>query len=418
MNNGTENKSHVAVIGAGIIGVCSALFLRRDGYEVTLIDRQGPGEGASFGNGSVIGEDQVLPVATPGILGRVPKMLFDPLGPLAVRWGYLPNIAPWLLRFVRASSPARVERISIALDALLDGAIDAYMPLLDMAGARDMIRRSGWVGPYETEAGFRRFEPMLAVLRRRGVNFEVLTAEELRQLEPNLAPIFARGIFYPDVSYSVNNFRMVQVLAEAFQRAGGRWQEAEVTGFEIGPEGPRALRTAAGSLPVDRVVVAAGAWSKKLTAQLGSRPPLETERGYHLTIPEPGVMPRMPVYSTERGIVTTPLETGLRVAGTVELGGLDADPNWARAEVLRHHAKRWYPGLNDAGASRWMGFRPSMPDSLPVIGHCPRFGNVVFAFGHGHCGLAMGAATGWLVADLTAGREPAIDMSPYRADRF
>lgn len=417
-DRGTSEPQHIAVVGAGIIGVCCALYLLRDGHRVTLIDRQGPGEGASFGNGSVIGEDAVLPVATPGILTKVPKMLLDPLGPLAIRWRYLPRLLPWLFAFVSASSPTRVERISIALAGLLEGAIDAYKPLLEMTGDTEMIRRTGWIGPYETEAGFRKFEPLLEILRRRGVRFEVLAADELRQLEPKLAPIFARGIYYPDVSYSVNNFRMVQVLADGFRRAGGRWRQAAVEGFEIGPDGPKALRTAEGVEPFDQVVIAAGAWSKALTSQLGSRPPLETERGYHLTIPDPGVMPRMPVYSTERGIVTTPLDIGLRVAGTVELGGLQAPPNWQRAEVLRRHAKRWYPELNDEGASEWMGFRPSMPDSLPVISHSPRFRNVIFAFGHGHCGLAMGAVTGRLVSDLAIGRDPPIEMAPYRVDRF
>ena len=171
-------------------------------------------------------------------------------------------------------------------------------------------------------------------------------------------------------------------------------------------------------MPCDATVIAAGAWSKHLAAQLGSRPPLDTERGYHLHLPAPGVMPRLPVYSTERAFVCTPLETGLRVAGTVELGGLDAPPDWRRAEVLGHHARRWLPGLEAEGARRWMGFRPSMPDSLPVISASPRHANAFFAFGHGHCGLGLAARTAALIADLAAGRKPAIDMAPYRVDRF
>jgi len=165
-------------------------------------------------------------------------------------------------------------------------------------------------------------------------------------------------------------------------------------------------------------VIAAGAWSKRLAAELGSNPPLETERGYHVQFPEPGVLPRMPIYSTERAFVAAPLEVGLRIAGTVELGGLDADPNWDRAEVLRGHARRWFPGLQEAGATRWMGFRPSMPDSLPVIGRSPRFSNAIFAFGHGHCGMMMGARTGEIVASLLAERDPGLDMTPYRVTRF
>ena len=408
----------IVVIGAGIVGVSCALALQRDGRQVTIIDRGLPGEGASFGNGSVISEESVLPVATPGILRRVPGMLLDPLGPLSIRWRYLPKLAPWLMRFVADSSPARVEAISIALKALTAGCIGAHERLLDLAGAPDMLKKTGWLCVYESDAGFAKFEPALELLRRREVAFDVLPSEELRQLEPALAPIFAKGVFYPDVAYSVNNFRLVQVLADAFESGGGQILRREARGFEIGPEGPRSVLTEQGPIPCSQVVVAAGAWSKELCAELGSRIPLETERGYHLTIPNPDVTPRLPVYSTERAFVCTPLENGMRVAGTVELGGLQAEPNWQRAEVLRRHVKRWFPNLNDTGTSRWMGFRPSMPDSLPVIGRAPQFRNAYLAFGHGHCGFALGPRTGEIVADLVAGRDSGLDLAPFAADRF
>ncbi len=416
--DGQGEGRQVAVIGAGIVGVCSALCLQRDGFQVTLIEREGPGAGASFGNGAMIGEESVVPVATPGILGKVPGMLVDPLGPLALRWSYLPRLAPWLLRFVAASRRDRVEEISIALMHLLDGAITSYEGLLELAGAWEMFRRSGWLAVFETERGLADFRPQLDLQGRRGVRFDVLGAGEVRQLEPALAPLFARGVYYPDVGYTVNSQRLVQVLAEAFQRLGGALEIAEVRGFEIGQAGPCAVVTDQGTLPCEAVVVAAGAWSKRLAAQLGSRPPLDTERGYHVQFPEPGVLPRLPVYSTERAFVASPLEIGLRVAGTVELGGLEAAPNWDRAEVLLGHARRWFPGLKTGGMTRWMGFRPSMPDSLPVIGRSPRFANAVFAFGHGHCGMMLGARTGEIVAALLADRDPGLDMSPYRVERF
>jgi D-amino-acid dehydrogenase len=413
-----DERRRVAVIGAGIVGVCSALCLQRDGFQVTLIEREGPGEGASLGNGAVIGEESVVPVAMPGILGKVPGMLFDPRGPLALRWSYLPRLAPWLLRFAAAGRRDRVEEISVALKALLEGTFQAFDRLLELADARDMLRRSGWLAVYETERGLADYQPMLDLQRRRGVRFDLLEAGEVRQFEPALAPIFARGVYYPDVGYTVNSQRLVQVLAAAFQRLGGTLEIAEARGFEIGPAGPRAVVTERGAVPCEAVVVAAGAWSKHLAAQLGSRPPLETERGYHVQFPEPGVWPRLPVYSTERAFVASPLEVGLRVAGTVELGGLAAAPNWDRAEVLLSHAKRWFPGLETGGMTRWMGFRPSMPDSLPVIGRSPRFSNAVFAFGHGHCGMMMSARTGEIVAALLAERDPGLDMSPYRVERF
>jgi len=345
-------------------------------------------------------------------------MLADPLGPLAIRWSYLPRLTPWLLRFMAAGGTRRVEEISIALGGLMEGALAAYTPLLAQADAKDMIRRTGWACVYESEAGFRRYQPMLELQRRRSVPFEVLEPEALRQLEPSLAPIFTQAVLYPEVGHSVNSFRMVQVLAGTFQKNGGALHRAAVHGFDIGPEGPRAVLTEAGPVPCDGVVVAAGAWSKPLAAELGAPVPLETERGYHVQFPEPGIAPRLPIYSVERAFVATPLELGLRCAGTVELGGLQAPPNWARAEAIARHARRWFPDLRTEGATRWMGFRPSMPDSLPVIGRSPRFSNVFLAFGHGHCGMILGARTGALVAALAAGRDPGLDMTPYRADRF
>ena len=414
----SNDKDPVVVVGAGIVGVCCALYLLRDGHPVVLLDRGAPGEGTSFGNGSIITEEAVVPVQTPGVALKVPGMLADPLGPLAIRWSYLPRLAPWLLQFIRASGPQRVEEISIALGQLLEGSIKAYEPLLDVAGIHDMIRRSGWVSVYETEAGFRSYEPMLELQRRRGVNFEVLPAEELKQLEPSLAPIFCRGVFYPDVAYTVNNFRFVQELAAAFVRLGGEIRRRTVVGFEESERMVRSVLTAEGPITCSGAVIAAGAWSRPLAAMLGSRPPLDTERGYHLTLPHAATDLRLPVYSTERGFVCTPLENGLRVAGTVELGGLAAEPNWQRAEVLYKNASRWFPGLDRRDESRWMGYRPSMPDSVPVIGPSPRHRNAFFAFGHGHCGLSLAARTGDLVSTLFAGRDPGIDMTPYRADRF
>ena len=422
MTEGPGAGRHAAVVGAGIVGVSCGLALLRDGWRVTLIDRQGPGEGTSFGNGSVIAPDSVVPVATPGIAARVPRMLLDPLGPLRIRWGYLPRLAPWLWRFLRASSPERVEAIAAALAALGEGAVEAYEPLTALAGAGDMIKRGGWLCVFESEAQFQSYADKLALERRHGAQVELVPAEELRQLEPSLAPTFHCALYYPRAAHTVDNFRFVQVLAAGIERHGGRVLREAVTGFELGEGGVRAVRTDAGRHPCDAVVVAAGAWSRPLCRQLGSDPPLDTERGYHLTVAEPGVMPRLPVYSTITGMVCTPLEHGLRIAGTVELGGYDAPPDWRRAEVLMTNAKRWLPGLQgsleDGRTSKWMGFRPSMPDSLPVISGSPHHRNAYFAFGHGHSGLGYGARTGALIAALMADRDPGIDMAAFRIDRF
>jgi D-amino-acid dehydrogenase len=409
---------HFAVVGAGIVGICCALQLQRDGHRVSVVDYQGPGEGTSRGNAAVIAGGACEPIAMPGILRRVPGMLADPLGPLAIRWGYLPQLAPWLLRFVAASRPDRVEEISKALRELSLRCVSAFRPLTEAAGIRDMIRDTGWLSVYKTEESFQHARGELELQRRRGVKFDVLTGDQVRQMEPSLAPIFERGVYFPENSMTVNNFRLVQCLAEDFVARGGHLLRERAVDIVLGPQGPRELVTDRGRHPIDAVVVAAGAWSRALTRALGHKVPLDTERGYHVMLPEPGVMPRMPIHIGDHGFVVTPLEHGLRFAGTVELGGLHAPANWGRADILLRHGRMAFPGLKEAGLDRWMGFRPSFPDSLPVISASPKTPNAYFAFGHGHLGLSFAAITGQMIADLAAGRDSGFDRAPYRIDRW
>ncbi|HXV22948.1 MAG TPA: FAD-binding oxidoreductase [Alphaproteobacteria bacterium] len=411
-------QPHILIAGAGFVGLCTALYLQREGACVTLLDPRGPGEGASKGNAAVLAVDSVLPVAMPGVLREVPGMLLDPLGPLAVRWAYLPQITPWLLRFVAASRPARVEAIAAALHPLLTGAIDAYVPLLECADATSMMQRTGWLCVYETDKHFRKAQYGIELQRRFGVSLELLQAEEIRQAEPSLTSIYRHAVLYPENAHMLDPYRLALSLAEAVKRAGGRIERRALLGFEHRDGGPVTGRTAEGEIPFDAVVIAAGAWSRPLARALGCDVPLDTERGYHMTLPNPGVHLRRPIYSGDHSFAVTPLEIGLRLAGTVELGGLIAPPNYDRAEKLLTHGQRMLQGLNARGAGRWMGFRPSMPDSLPVIGKVPGLPNAVLAFGHGHLGLTLAAITGKLAAALALGRPPALDVAPYRPERF
>ncbi|HVZ00125.1 MAG TPA: FAD-binding oxidoreductase [Dongiaceae bacterium] len=409
---------NIAVIGAGIVGVSAALHLQRDGHAVTLIDERDPGEGTSKGNAAVVAVESVVPVATPGVLWDVPKYLADPLGPLAIRWSYLPRIAPWLLRFVAASNPRRVEEISVALASILSRATDVHRDFARALGEASMLRETGWLGVFESDKKFESYQWDLDLQQRRGIDFRILKQEEIRQFEPSLQPIFRHAVYYPQNSYVADNFRLVRDLASLFARNGGTVAKARVTGFGFGPGGPDAVQTAERSIACDSVVVCAGAWSKKLTAMLGHNVPLETERGYHVTLPNAQKMPRMPLYSGDHSFAVTPLEIGLRFAGTVELGGLEAPPNYDRAQILMRHGRRMFGALNEEGRSDWMGFRPSMPDSLPVISRGRRYANTYFAYGHGHVGLTLGPVTGRFVADLVAGRDPGVDLTPFRIDRF
>ena len=413
-----RQSGRIAVLGAGIVGLCTALYLRRDGHDVVVIDRDAPGRGASFGNAGLLQVEGCVPLATPGVLRRAPGMLLDREGPLVVRWGYLPRIAPWLLRFAAAARPQTVERISASLAALLDRALAAYAPLVDAAGAHDLLRPSGVLFAYRTDAAYRAAQRDHALRRRRGVRLEELGRDEIRQFEPALTPEVKRAVFAPDCMTVDDPLALTSRFADSFLRGGGVLLREEVTDIETGVDGVRRVVTGAGGHDVDRLVVAAGAFSRPWAAKLGAPAPLDTERGYHLMLPEPKVALRRPVLVGDHRFAIVPMGGGIRLAGTAELAGLAAPPDFRRAEMLLPMARRLLPGLDGAGRTRWMGFRPSMPDSLPVIGRSPRFANACLAFGHGHLGLTLGAVTGRLIADLTAGRDPGIDMTPYRPDRF
>jgi D-amino-acid dehydrogenase len=407
------------VVGAGIVGVCSALYLQRDGWAVTLVDPDPPGDGCSFGNAGLIASAAVMPVATPGVLADVPRMLTDPLSPLTIRWSYLPRLLPWLIGFLRASTPARVEEISVALASITTRVFDDFAPLVQQSGAGDLMIRRGYIGAYRNPAKLAGMRADIAMRRRRGVRVEELGPDELRQLEPALARDVVGGYHLPETGHTVNPLALTQRLAADFQSRGGAIRRARVIDFtDITDAGPRAVMTDGGPIACDLVVIAAGAYSRALAAKLGADVPLDTERGYHTVLPRPGLELRLPVMSGDGGFAITPMSDGIRLAGTVEFGGVDAAPDYRRIAPLIAQAKALLPGLDTRGGSQWMGRRPSMPDSLPVIGRSPRHRNALLAFGHGHLGLTLSATTGRLIADLAGDRAPAVDLAPFRPERF
>jgi D-amino-acid dehydrogenase len=412
------DAKHVTIIGAGIVGIACASYLQRAGYRVTIVDRLPPGEGCSFGNAGLISPGACVPLSMPDLVWQVPSMLADPLGPLALRRAYLPRALPWLIRFFLAGRPRRVREVSRAMAALHGNCLDAYLPLLEAAGAEDLVRRSGTLYVSRKENGALGDALTRALREEAGVKAEAVGAAELRQLEPALSQDYCSGLFFPDNGHSVNSFRLVQVLAEHVVRNGGKLLRRTVGGFGFDADRPTTLLTDEGELPIDMLVIAAGAWSHRLTAQLGTRLPLEAERGYHVMLPNPGIVPRLPISNKDHSFAATPMENGLRFAGTVEIGGVDAPPDYRRARVLLRHAKGMYPGLDTAGMTEWMGCRPSLPDGLPVIDFSPKFPSVLFAFGHSHYGLMGAAITGKLIAELATGAAPSIDLAPYKADRF
>lgn len=409
---------HVTVVGAGIVGVCSAINLQQAGFKVTLIDRQPPGSATSFGNAGSISPSAVLPVAMPGMLKKIPGWLTDPLGPLTIRWSYLPFVAPWLLRFVRHATREEVVRVAAAMRSLMAPVFDDYERILPHGAFRSLIRRNGCLYIYENEAELEAARWTLDLRRRLGATMEEIGEGDIRQLEPALNRRFRLGIFAPDNGSTVDPNRLVNAIADEFLAGGGEFVQAEVKDIEVGPSGPRALLTDAGPRPVDGLVLAAGAWSAKLAAKLGARVPLETQRGYHVTFRDPGIDVNRTVMWNKRSVFVNPMTPGLRIAGTVELAGLDAAPNYARADRLAEIAAEMFPELDRSQPSQWMGHRPCLPDSLPVIDRSPRHPKTVFAFGHQHVGMCSGASTGRLVAELMAGKPPSIDLSPFSLARF
>jgi D-amino-acid dehydrogenase len=354
----------------------------------------------------------------PGVLGQVPGWLLDPLGPLAIRWRHLPHMLPWLVRFVRAGAPQRVEEISDALASLLASSLEEHQALARGTGAEGLIRAQGCMYVYENAKFLAREAKSWNMRQAHGTVMERLDAAQIRAREPALAPIYEHGYFLSNLGHTVEPMLLVKGLARHFEQSGGVILKRQVLEIEAGPAGPSRLVTDRGVLDVDVLVIAAGAFSGRLTAKLGSPVPLQGERGYHVTIANSGIHLNTPVFANTYKFIATPMAPGIRIAGTAEFGGLDAAPNFARAQVLVRHAKRMLPGIDASDVSEWSGLRPTLPDSLPVIGRSPHLPNLFFAFGHQHIGLTGGPRTGRIIADLVAGRPPNIDIRPFRADRF
>lgn len=412
----------VAVIGAGMVGVATACWLQRDGHQVTLIDPQPPGRGASFGNAGCFNPSSVVPIAMPGTLKKVPGYLMDPLGPLRIRWSYLPHLAPWLIRYIRAGTPERIERQAAALKPLLAPCLASLMELAREADAQRYIVHNGILIVYRSQASWNDDSYAWDIRKRNGIVWHDLDADELRQFDPQLSREFVRGKHVFNNGHCLDPGGLVAALAEAVQRNGGKLVRARATGFRFDGDSLRAVTIEGGEIAAEMAVLAAGAHSKPLATSLGNPVPLETERGYHLMLRDPEIMPRVPTTDTEGKFVATPMDGGVRFAGTVELAGLDAPPDWRRAERLLELARKLYPGLTGRYAqdriTHWMGHRPSLPDSLPVLGRSRRSSDVLYAFGHGHVGMTGGPYTGKIIADLIAGRPAPIDIMPFRPDRF
>jgi len=407
-----------AVVGAGIVGICSALSLQERGLRVTLIDPNGPAEQASFGNAGVISTWSCVPQSMPGLWKNVPKWLLDPEGPIALRWSYLPKFLPWMVRFFAAGRADRIPAIADALLQLHRPTVDLYRHHLAGTGHEDLVRDSMYVFVYRAP-NMPNLDNLEWRLRlERGVPLEKIDAATLRDIEPDIAPDYTSAVLIKGQGRAYDPGAIGKVLTEKFLQGGGTLLKARVTGLKPLDGGKVALETDVGPKTAEKVVLAAGPWSAELLKPHALRVPLEAERGYHIVFTDPGVTLNNSIMVTDSKFVASSMSMGIRCAGTAEFAGLDHPPDYRRAHVLAGPAKRLLPNLNTEAREVWMGQRPSFPDNLPAIGEVPGIPGVIAAFGHGHTGLTAAPETGRLAAMLCAGEQPNIDISAYSLKRF
>lgn len=411
-----HHTTEIAVIGAGVIGMACALRLAAEGRRVVIVDPESPGSGASYGNAGTIADYAVQPVGTPAVLKNLPSLLFDRNSPLAIRRAALPSLAPWLLRFARQSLPAAAERNARAISTLLAGAAPLWRELAAEVGGEAILQPRGCLYLYETARAFRAAKADMAFRQSLGIAVEMLRPEELSAMEPGLPPAQGGAAFFPQAVFLNDPVAMMAKLAARLSTQSVPHLRHRITRLTRHYDG-LVLEGPGLHLHARQVVIAAGAHSRALALQAGDAVPLDTERGYHIEFDMENPRLTRPTCPTTRGFYLCPMAGRLRVAGTVELGGLTAPPSPHRIARLLEGARAIFPDL-PAPSREWMGFRPSMPDSLPVISPSRGGANVINAFGHGHIGLTLAPITARIVADMIAGRTPELDVAPYAATRF
>ncbi len=409
---------NVVIVGAGIVGVSTALHLQRDGHQVTLIDKAGPAEGASYGNGGVLASCSMVPVTGPGLIRKAPGMLFSPNQPLFLKWRYLPRLMPWLARYLSHANAEDTRRIAAAVHGIVGDSLAEHQALARGTGAEKWIVPSDYLYIYNDRAHFQSDAFGWGIRKAHGFTWDELEGAVFHDYDPAFAPHLGFAVRLGNHGRITDPGRYVKDLAAHVVAQGGRLITAAVE--DIVRDGRRVTGVRAGgqTVPCDAVVIATGVWSGPLAKRLGLKVPLESERGYHVEFIEPSVMPRAPVMVASGKFVMTPMQGRLRAAGVVEFGGLKAGPSRAPLELLRRNVAAALPGLTFSDTREWMGHRPAPCDSIPVIGAVPGLDGAFTGFGHHHIGLTGGPKTGRLLAQMIGGRKPNIDVSPYSPARF
>lgn len=408
----------IVIIGAGIVGLATAIWLQRAGREVVVLDRVGPGGGASSGNGGILASSSVVPVNVPGLWKTAPRMALDPRLPLFLRWSYLPRLVPWLIRYLANGTEARCRATSRALARITGDSLEAHRELAAGTGAERFVRASDYLFLYRDRAQFDADAFGWGLRAEAGFRWDSLDRDGVLAADPAFGPAIGFAARLGGHGYISDPGAYVAALADLVLRSGGKVIKAEVT--DISHDHGRATGVIANAthIAAEAVVLTAGAWSGRLVRRMGVTVPLESERGYHLDLWEPSVRLRNPVMVAGGKFVMTPMDGRLRLAGIVEFGGLDAPPSRAPFDLLLKNARAALPTLAYARAEEWMGHRPAPADSVPVIGEAPRLRGAFMGFGHHHIGMTAGPTTGRLLSDLIIGQRPNVDLAPYAPTRF
>lgn len=411
--------NRTVVVGAGIVGAAIAFELQRRGKEVLLLDRETPGRGASFGNMASIAVTEFPPISRPSTWAKIPGWLTDPEGPIRLRPGYAPKLLPWMLRFLAAGRPSKVAELEQAGAVLCRRVYDDLLPMLEALGMSDALSETGCLSLYANDAEYAADREHIEVANKFGFHTRLVDEDELRELEPAISPVITKAELFSTNRSIRDPYQLVLALVRSFQQMGGLVRQGTLSDIDTMNGQVQAVVLDNGQrIECSELVLAAGAYTGRLSALIGETIPMETERGYHTQIMVPGIALKHSLIWPAKAFMVTPTAGGIRVGGTVELAGLDAAPDYRRAKVLVKRAQIALPQLQVEGTSEWMGHRPALPDTIPVIGPSAKVRGVFYAAGHGHLGLTYSATTARLMADLLTGQTPPIDMTPYRVDRF
>ena len=409
-------KPSVGVIGAGIQGVCISLCLIKKGFRVTLIDRDEPGNSASYGNAGHFSPYASVPINRPDMLIDVPAMLFSATGPLSLKWNYVPKMIPWFIKFIKNCSRKKMMHTAKYMHQILDLALPAYDDLFKEIDISGLVENKGIIY-FWTNKDLKSRELEINIRKELGVEQQLLTAHEIHDLEPHIRKIYHSGIYYPSARHARNPKKILLKLFDLFLQKGGHFEKQNVNTINFSSDEKPIIKTNLNSYIFDKSVIACGAFSKKLTDEVNEKIPLDTERGYHVHFKGHDHLLTRPVIFLNRGFGITPMEPGLRVVGTVEFGGLNNPISKKRIVNLVNNAKYLFPELTEH-YDEWLGFRPTLPDCLPVMGPSKNYKNLYYSFGHHHLGWTLGAISGKIMARMIAGENTNLDLSAYNSLRF